>query len=155
MFGVPKSTLQDKVSGKVPVSMRKGLAPYLSMDLEDRIETWLVTMAQIGYGQTRLDVINKVQELVMKLKIPTPFPDAWPSHKWYQLSMNSHLDIKSRMARHYQANSLVSYDNLLSWFNELTGYLVPIGHVTILKDPSRIYNCNETGFLMAPNLERS
>ena len=28
MFGVPKSTLQDKISGKVPVSMRKGSTPY-------------------------------------------------------------------------------------------------------------------------------
>ena len=33
-------------------------------------------MARIGYRQTRLDVINKVQELVVKLKIPMPFPDA-------------------------------------------------------------------------------
>ena len=88
MFGVPKSTLQDKISGKVPVSMRKGPTPYLSMELEDQIESWLVKMARIGYGQMRLDVINKVQELVVKLKIPTPFPDARPSHKWYQLFMN-------------------------------------------------------------------
>ena len=56
--------------------MRKGPTPYLSMELEDQIESWLVKMARIGYGQMRLDVINKVQELVVKLKIPTPFPDA-------------------------------------------------------------------------------
>ena len=53
MFGVPKSTLQDKISGKVPVSMRKGPTSYLSTELEDRIESWLVKMARIGYGQTR------------------------------------------------------------------------------------------------------
>ena len=34
----------------------------------DHIKAWLVKMARIGNGQMRLDVINKVQELVMKLK---------------------------------------------------------------------------------------
>ena len=34
IYGVPKLTLQDKVSGKVPVSMRKGQTPHLSMELE-------------------------------------------------------------------------------------------------------------------------
>ena len=78
MFGIPKSTLQDKVSGKVPISMRKGPEAYLPTDLEDHIKTWLITD---GTDQlwSKLDVINKVQELVMKLKIPTPFPDAYPS----------------------------------------------------------------------------
>ena len=151
MFGVPKSTLQDKISGKVPVSMRKGPTPYLSMELEDQIESWLVKMARIGYGQMRLDVINKVQELVVKLKILTPFPDAQPSHKWYQLFMNWHPDIKARMAQALsQQCSDVSYDDLLSWFNGLQSYLVQNGYLDILKDPSRIYNCDEMGFPMAP-----
>ena len=49
-----------------------------------------------------------------------------------------------------QQCSDVSYDDLLSWFNGLQSYLVQNGHPDILEDPSRIYNCDEMGFPMAP-----
>ena len=67
--------------------------------------------------------------------------------------MNRHPDIKSRMAQVLSRQcSDGPYDNLLLWFNELRGYLAQIGHVNILKDPSRSYNCDEMESLMAPKL---
>ena len=75
-YGIPKSTLSNKVSGHTPLSRKKEPELVLSRELEDRIEKWLITMARIGYGQMKNDVLNKVQELVKKMGIPTPFPDA-------------------------------------------------------------------------------
>ena len=74
-YRIPKSTLCDKVSGHTPLSRKKGPELALSRELEDRIEKWLIMMARIGYGQTN-DILNKVQYLVKKTGIPTPFPDA-------------------------------------------------------------------------------
>ena len=67
--------------------MKKGPKPYLTEEIEDKIEDWLLEMARIGYGQTHRDVLNKVQELVTKRNIPNPFPDGKPTMKWYRLFM--------------------------------------------------------------------
>ena len=75
-YGILKSTLSDKISGHTTLSKKKGPELMLSRELKDRIEKWLITMARIGYGQTKNNVLNKVQELVKKMGIPTPFPDA-------------------------------------------------------------------------------
>ena len=98
MFGVLRTTLQDKIKGKTPIEM-KGPNPYLTEEIEDKIEDWLLEMACIGYSQTRRDVLNKVQELVTKRNIPNPFPNGKPTMKWYRLFMKQHPILKERMAQ--------------------------------------------------------
>ena len=44
----------------------------------------------------------------------------------------------------------VSYDNLMCWFLELKDYMGEVKQADTLEDPSRIYNCDETGFPLAP-----
>ena len=48
----------------------------------------------------------------------------------------------------------VSYDNLKYWFNELKDYLAQVKHADILEDPSRLYNCDETEFLLVPKTKK-
>ena len=151
-YGIPKSTLSDKVSGCTPLSKKKGPELMLSRELEDRIEKWLIKMARISYGQTKNDVLNKVQELVKKMGIPTPFPDAQPSDKWYHLFMRHHPDLQMRMSRCLSKECCeVSFDNIHSWFTEFKSYLKKMNNDDILEDPTRIYNCDKTGFPLAPN----
>ena len=54
--------LQDKISGYMPVDMKKRHEHYLMEAIEEKIEDWLQQMARIRYGQTWRDVVNKVQE---------------------------------------------------------------------------------------------
>ena len=79
------------------MAIKKGPEPMLSLDLENCIVKWIIHMACIGYGQTQSDILDKVQELVTKLKILTPFTDGRPSHKWYQLFMQRYPDIHAKM----------------------------------------------------------
>ena len=46
----------------------------------------------------------------------------------------------------------VSFTDIATWFEELKEFILASNHPKILDDPSRIYNCNETGFLLAPKL---
>ena len=62
-YGIPKSMLADKVCGNTS-TQRKGPAPFLGQDVEDRLATWLTKMARIGYGQTRDMLFDKVQDIV-------------------------------------------------------------------------------------------
>ena len=150
-YGILKSTLSDKVSGHTPLSRKKGPEPVLSRELEDRIEKWLIMMARIGYGQTKNDILNKVQELVKKMGIPTPFPDAQPSDKWYHLFMWHHPDLQMHMLSCLSREHCeVLFDNIHGWFTEFESYLKNMNNEDILEDPTRIYNCDETGFPLAP-----
>ena len=95
----------------------------LMKEVEDRIEKWLVTMVHIGYGQTK-NVLNKVQELVTKTNIATPFVDGHPSNKWYRLFMKHHLDLHMRMLSCLSKKQCqVSFNNLYDWFQGFDKYL--------------------------------
>ena len=48
----------------------------------------------------------------------------------------------------------ILYDNLMYWFQELKDYMGEVKQANILRDPSRIYNCDETGFLPAPKMRK-
>ena len=49
-YGVPRSTLNDKVSGKVPVQAKSGRKAYLTDEEEDRLVEFLVGCASVGYA---------------------------------------------------------------------------------------------------------
>ena len=96
-------------------------------------------MAQIGYGQTQRDVMNKVQELVTKLNIPNPFPEGKPTKKWYRLFMKWHPILKERIAQDLsRERAEVSFDNIICWFQDLQEYMQRNGVEYILDDPSDI-----------------
>lgn len=105
-YGILKSTLVDKVSGHTSLNKKKGPEPMLSRDLEDRITKWLTTMAWIGYGQMKNNVLNKVQELVKKMNIITLFPDNPLSDNWYRLFMKKHPTFTCRCQDVFQRNAV-------------------------------------------------
>ena len=56
-------------------------------------------MARIGYGQTKEQIKDKVQEIINLLKMKTPWEDGRPLEKWYRLFMQWHLELKYRMSQ--------------------------------------------------------
>ena len=125
----------------------------LSPELENWIKKWIIL---IGYGQTRTDMLDKVEELLNKLNVKKMFGDSnRPSIKWYTLFMARHPDLQMRMTSALScARCDVSYDNLKHWFNELNDYLAQVKHADILEDLSRLYNCDKTGFLLVPKTKK-
>lgn len=59
-FGVPKSTLGDRISGRVVLGSRSGPKPYLSTEEEDELMQFLLRCASIGYPKSRKDVLALV-----------------------------------------------------------------------------------------------
>lgn len=54
--GVPRSTLKDRVSGKVIHGTKPGPVPYLTNDEEALLADYLLKCADMGYGKTRRDI---------------------------------------------------------------------------------------------------
>ena len=51
MYGISKSTLCDRVKNQRKST--PGPEPILTRGLEDRVVSWIMKMALIGYGQTK------------------------------------------------------------------------------------------------------
>ena len=86
LYQIPKLTMNDHSSG-CSMTQRKGPQPYLPKDVEDWIVHRLAKMARIGYGQTKESLLDKVQEIIGRLNIPTLWEDGRPSRHWYELFM--------------------------------------------------------------------
>ena len=130
---------------------RRGPEPFLGNDLEDCIAAWIIKMARIRYGQMKEQIKDKVQELVKSLPIETPWPDDRPSEKWYKLFMKTHPVLRYEMSQALAREHCgISYTDLAQWFDELRDFILDENHPQILDDVTRIYNCNEIGFLLSP-----
>ena len=62
-FGVPPSTLRDRLSGQVVHGTRPGVAPYLAKEEETQLAEYLASTSKVGYGKTRQQVMNIVQRV--------------------------------------------------------------------------------------------
>ena len=66
---VPKTTLDDCVSGRVTHGTKPGPRLYLTSEEEQEIGTYLMHCAKVGYGKTRRDVIAIVQNVAADIKV--------------------------------------------------------------------------------------
>lgn len=60
-YGVPKTTLSDRVSGRVIHGVKPGPRPYLSSKEDKELGSFLKDCAKVGYGKTRRDVLSIAQ----------------------------------------------------------------------------------------------
>ncbi len=77
MYGVPKSTVYDHVSGRVAFGARPGPDPYLSVEEEEELASFLIQTAKIGYPHTKRQVLVLVQQMVDAKGIDTTISNGW------------------------------------------------------------------------------
>ena len=51
-YGVPRTTLKDRVSGRVKHGTKSGPHPYLSVNEETELAKFVKQCAEVGYGKT-------------------------------------------------------------------------------------------------------
>ena len=56
-FGVPRTTLKDRISGRVEHGCKSGPVPYLNKE-EEQLVNFLIQLAKIGHGKTKQPVGN-------------------------------------------------------------------------------------------------
>ena len=139
LYNIPRSTLSDKVLGKVPLKARSGPPTYLSTDEEEELTSFLLQMAKIGYQNTRKQVIALVQQIVDSKGISTVVTNGW-----WERYVHRHPQITLRVAVPLSiARAMASDKDVLDpYFNMLEDCLNSNG---IMNKPARIFNCDETG----------
>ena len=94
-YHVPKSTLQDRLSGRVGFGAKSGPQKYLSDLEEEELVSFLIGSASIGFARTRKQVLTIVQTVVAKKGV-----NAVVSHGWWESFKRRHSNITIRTAEH-------------------------------------------------------
>ena len=93
LYNVPRSTLFDRVTGKVVHGARSGPQPYLSIEEEEELTNFLLETAKIGYAHTRKQVLALVQQMVNSKGIATTVTNGW-----WERYVQRHPNITLRVA---------------------------------------------------------
>ena len=92
-YGVPKSTLQDRVSGHLLPGTKSGKKRYLDDDEEKELLDFLMYYACIGFPQARTDAIAFVQDVCDRHGI-----DCQVTHGCWKRLCQRHPDLTLRAA---------------------------------------------------------
>lgn len=66
---VPKSTLYIKNKKKVPIEAKLGPSTYLTSEEENKLVQWIFFLAERVFPITKIQLLDSVQQLVIKLEI--------------------------------------------------------------------------------------
>ena len=65
-YGVPPTTLKDRVAGRVVHGTKMGAKPHLTYRQQQELVSFLMNSAKMGYGKTRKDVLNIVHTTLIR-----------------------------------------------------------------------------------------
>ena len=143
IFNVPRSTLQDRLFGKVDVeTVKSGPSPLLSQEQEAVLAGHLKTMDEVGYGYSRQVTINLATDYAVQLGLRDkehPLTEKWLYSflsRWPELRVKKPRSLDVARARSATRSTIDSY------FNELEHILTKYN---LCDKPQRVYNIDEKG----------
>lgn len=149
-YNVPRSTLQFRK--KFPnKKSRPGPATILTPTEETTLVNWLIDCGRKGFPKRKEDLIASVADFIKKDGRPNPFSNGVPGIKWYRLFLERHPELAIRTPEAVtSASAAVAKEDIKGWFKEVYTYLKTNNLLGILDDPKRIYNGDETNFVLCP-----
>lgn len=139
--GVPRQTLQDRISGRVVHGTKPGPKPYLTSVEEKELSNFLVDVSKAGYGKTRKQIKGLVESVVRDkgLTRVKKISDGWFRRfmqRQSQLSLRKGDPTANVRMNCLNKKTMDNYFDLLE--NTLT-------ENNLLSSPGQIYNVDETG----------
>ena len=87
-YNISKSTIYDRLSGKVLPNMSCGAHKYLTDNEKRELAKFLIGCSKIGYGKTRSEVLLLVERLLQSCGITRTVSNGW----WERFRMG-HPDV--------------------------------------------------------------
>ena len=144
--GVPKTTLHDRVCGRVVHDINHGFKPYLNSAEEKELGSYLKHSAKVGYGKTRRDVLCLVQTAATEKRVlrSSRVSEGW---WWRFLEQQSNLSLRQGDSTAHIRMDAMNQETIDHYFSLLHDTLVT--H-ELLNKPAQIYNVDETGIPFNP-----
>ena len=140
--GVPRTTLQDRITGRVEHGCKPGAKPYLNKLGESNLANFLEIVSGIGYGKTKKQVKVMVEktardkDVLRKRKI---------SDGWFRRFIERQPQLSMRRG---DRTAFVRLDAMKKK-EELDNYFVTLKNILVDNDlmnkPGQIFNVDESG----------
>jgi Tc5 transposase DNA-binding domain/helix-turn-helix, Psq domain len=148
-FEVPRSTLQDRLDGKLARNQAHKPLMHLTKVEETELVHWITTISQRGYAP-RYHTIRELAEIIRDQRVLGVNDDDVQlvnydsiGRNWVSRFLSRHPELKSARRKCIEAARIkdVSVERLIKWFEDLRR--VVEGHNIESKN---IYNMDESGF---------
>ena len=143
-YGVPKSTLHDRISGRSIHGKKPGPEPYLTLTEEKSLSDFLKEVASVGYGKSRSDIM-RITEQVLKDKGKAPKgKSSKVTSGWLKrfLERSPELTLRRGDATANVRMDCCNDDMLKQYFDLLNKALT---ENDLIDSPAQIYNVDESG----------
>ena len=139
-FGVPRSTLRDRLSGRVAVNAKPGRKPKLNVQLEEKLIDYASNRAKLGIGFRKTQFLKYASMLAEKYKKKFTREKKLATGKWWRLMNKWHNGLslqqpEGTVAVHHQCIDPVKIGN----------YFAALKGIVEVKSAEREWNMNETG----------
>ena len=114
-------------------------------------------MTKIGYGKSKQEIEQLVQNIVVADGRETPFKDGRPGKSWWEGFRRRHPNVSWRKPELIgKERAVLTSEKADKWFEGLNTYLRSEveGGMDIMKDPTRIFNADELGFPLQAKSEK-
>jgi len=153
MFGVPRSTIQFRMSGAF-VKSTPGPSPVLTRNGEEDLVKWLIECSKKGFPRRLENIQASVKNFLETSGLQNPFRDNAPGQGWYKSFLRRHPELTERYPEAVTAaSSCVTEKDIRKWFEKIYDYLTKENYLHILQDPTRIFNSDETCFMVCPKMK--
>ena len=143
-FGIPLATLHDKLTGKRPVIAYA--QTLLTPEEEVKLAKWLIELAKRGFGKTGDEVRQIAKQILNTRNCTSKSKTEMPTSSWLYNFFKRHPELTLRTPQSLgKERALVTIKAIEKWFNDLK-WCVDSIDPSLLSDPTRIYNADETGF---------
>lgn len=149
-FGVSETSLRRAIK-KGETLCPPGRRTILTEHEETQLSGYCINMQKLGFGLTKSGVNHCVMEILHMNKRSHPFGENGPGRDWWSRFMRDHADLSFRVpqelseARAQRANATI----VANHFDKLRK-VIEENSLT----PERIWNMDETGFVVIPKLEK-
>ena len=141
MYGVPRSTLKDRLSGRVVHGIKPGPRPYLRKSEERELAEHLKELAEIGLGKTRGEVLRIAESVAESKGI---LKGVGITCGWWRrfLERNPGMTLRAGDPTAGVRMDAINDENMRKYFDLLEEVY---DELDFRNHPERIYNMDETG----------
>ena len=147
-YNVPKSTLHDRISGKVVFGSQSGPPKYLSNKEEEELVNFILGCSSIGFPRSRKEIIAIVQNVMLEKGHNITVTNGWwdSFRKRYPF-----LTLRSPEPLSH-ARAICSSSDVINKYFDLLEETLEQNDLT--RKPCQIFNCDESGFPLDPSSPR-
>jgi len=139
---IPVETIRRRVNRSVRMGCKPGPTTVLT-DEEDKLVSYLISMADMGNGIKRDTVMEMAFMIAEKTHKDHPFTDGKAGRAWFEGFLRRHpkLTIRSPQALLYNRAICANRETVDEFFGKLGSIY---GRLDLISKPMLIFNCDET-----------